>query len=82
MAIWDYGFGRTYATPQAAFDACQLANGGAVPAAFTENEYIRGYGTASYGGPGAGEPPLRLIASAGPGAGFGCLPTATFRPLH
>lgn len=79
MKVWDYGVDRTYATPQAAFDACQLANGGAAPAAFTENEYIRGFGVASYGGPGAGEPPLRLIASAGAGAGFGCLPTSTFR---
>jgi len=74
MAIWDYGSGKTYATPQAAFDACQLANGGAAPETFTETEYIRGYGDAVYNGSGAGEPVLRLYTE----EMGGVLPTLRF----
>jgi hypothetical protein len=39
--IWDYGPGRTYSTPQAAFDAL-VAQVGAAP--FTEVHYVRGFG--------------------------------------
>lgn len=39
--IWDYGVGRTYSTPQAAFDAC-LAYWGA--GEIDSNQIIRGYG--------------------------------------
>jgi len=38
--VWDYGPGRTYSTPQAAFDAL-LAQVGADP--FTEIHYVRGF---------------------------------------
>ncbi len=37
--VWDYGTGRTYGTPQAAFDALLAQEGSA---AFTETHYIRG----------------------------------------
>lgn len=38
--VWDYGPGRTYSTPQSAFDACQLF-WGMTP--IDSNQYIRGW---------------------------------------
>jgi len=76
MAIYDYGVGRTYATPQAAFDACQVANesgGAAVP--FIETNYVRGYGDAVFPAAAVGEPVLRLVHSA---TGRGVEPTRAF----
>lgn len=73
MAVYDYGDGRTYATPQEAFDACQAANEvNGVPQAFTEPNYIRGYGRAVFGNAQAGEPVLRLVHSV---SGRGVRPT-------
>jgi hypothetical protein len=77
MAIYDYGAGRTYATPQAAFDACQAANeSNGVPQDFTETHYIRGYGGATYQGFASGEPVLRLVHST---TGRGVKPTPDHR---
>jgi len=76
MAIYGYGSGKTYATPQAAFDALQAANesgGAAVP--FTETNYVRGYGDAVHPAAAAGEPALRLVHST---SGRGVLPTREF----
>jgi hypothetical protein len=73
MAIYDYGPGRTYGTPQAAFNACQAANEvDGVPQNFHETNYIRGYGGAAYPGFASGEPVLRLVHS---GTGRGVKPT-------
>lgn len=73
MAIYDYGTGRTYPTPQAAFDACQAANeSGGVPQNFAVTNYIRGYGDIFYPGFAAGEPVLRLVHST---TGRGVKPT-------
>ncbi len=43
--VWDYGPGRTYSTPQAAFDAL-LSQEGSDP--FTETHYVRGW-SGTYG---------------------------------
>jgi hypothetical protein len=43
--VWDYGPGRTYSTPQAAFDALMAQEGGND---FTEAHYIRGW-SGTYG---------------------------------
>jgi hypothetical protein len=46
--VWDYGPGRTYSSPQAAFDAL-LAQAGS--ADFTETHYVRGFGATFGQGP-------------------------------
>jgi len=77
MAIYSYGSGQPYATPQAAFDACQAANeSGGVPQNFTETNAIRGYGDAAFGAAGTGLPVLRLCHST---TGRGVLPTQANR---
>jgi hypothetical protein len=76
MAEYDYGDGRTYATPQAAFDALQAANEAVgVPQAFTATNYVRGYGTAQFQAFAATEPVLRLVNSS---TGRGVLPSARY----
>jgi hypothetical protein len=76
MAVYSYGSGETYATPQAAFDACQAANeSGGAAAAFTEANYIRAGVAAVHENAAVGEPVLRLAHSV---SGRGVLPTQAF----
>jgi len=77
MAEYDVGSGRTYSTPQDAFDALQAANEtGGVPQDFTSDNYIRFYGDAVYTASGAGDPVLRLVHSI---SGRGVQPTVEHR---
>jgi hypothetical protein len=46
--VWDYGPGRTYSTPQAAFDALLMQEG---DQDFTETHYLRGWSGTYYQGP-------------------------------
>lgn len=62
--LWDYGPGRTYGTPQAAFDALLAQEGSA---AFTETHYIRGFG-GTYGQGVSGY--VLYVSTVTPSAGF------------
>lgn len=76
MAVYDYGSGCTYTTPQAAFDALQAANEVEDAAvAFTEVNYLRAGADAVHENSAEGEPVLRLAHST---TDRGVLPTKAF----